>query len=77
MIRTFFACCVLGLLAVSSGCTMCAHPFDYCGPTFMPGGPVRCDPDARRGSILSPSLYAQPCSSCVPCGTETPCPGTQ
>ena len=47
---------------------MCAHPYDYCGPTFDAPrddcsgdgacgdcGPC-CDPLARAGSILSPPL---------------------
>ncbi|MBN1590891.1 MAG: hypothetical protein JW888_15365 [Pirellulales bacterium] len=47
---------LLGLTA-GAGCRMCAHPFDYCGPTYVGEcGTVCCDPDARAGSVLSPPL---------------------
>jgi len=54
-------------LTAASGCRMCAHPYDECGPTFMGEcGPVVCNPYARAGSVLSPPLMAM----AAPC--ETP-----
>jgi len=50
---------LLTLIAFSAatGCRMCAHPYDYCGPTYVgPCGTVCCNPDARAGSVLSPPL---------------------
>ena len=53
---------LLGLLAsvlATLGCAMCASPYDYCGPTHS-GGECgdcgMCDPMARAGSVLSPTL---------------------
>jgi len=43
-------------LAVAAGCSMCGHPYDYCGPTFT--GPQcggDCMIDTRAGSILAPA----------------------
>ena len=56
MRRTAFALSVILLVAAATGCRMCAHPFDYCGPTFTGGNCDACNPDARAGSILSPPL---------------------
>lgn len=61
---------LLASLVACCGCTMCAHPHDYCGPTFTGGQDDcgdcgtgcgtgcgdACDPMARAGSILSPPL---------------------
>lgn len=54
MIRAILAICVVTLTAVTAGCTMCAHPFDYCGPTFTGECGQPCAANARAGSILSP-----------------------
>jgi len=54
MSRTLLAWSLLGLVVVSSGCAMCDSPYDYSGPTAGPG--ESCNPMARSGSILSPSL---------------------
>ena len=32
---------------------MCAHPYDYCGPTFTGACDEPCCPNVRAGSILS------------------------
>ena len=56
MLRTVFALTAIVLVAAAAGCSMCAHPYDYCGPTFMGGNYQTCDPDARAGSILSPPI---------------------
>ena len=46
--------CVIAaiLLCAPVGCRSCAHPFDYCGPTFTDAGCRPCDPNLRAGSIL-------------------------
>ncbi len=45
---------LVGLVALSSGCRMCAHPFDYCGPTVTAEEAASCGENApRAGSILS------------------------
>ena len=54
MARTTFACAVVALVALTAGCSMCAHPYDYCGPTFTGEGCQPCMPNARACSILSP-----------------------
>jgi len=54
MLRAILALSVLCLVVVASGCRMCAHPYDYCGPTFMGRCGESCDWKARAGSILSP-----------------------
>ena len=56
MRRTVFALTAIILVAAATGCRMCAHPFDYCGPTFTGGNCEACNPDARAGSILSPPI---------------------
>jgi len=37
---------------------MCAHPYDYCGPTYTGECGTQCAPNARAGSILSEPLEA-------------------
>src|SRR3972149_1711971 len=41
---------VMGLVAFCAGCTMCCHPYDYCGPVYDNCG--QCGSGARAGSIL-------------------------
>ena len=53
MVRTVLACSLAALLALTAGCRMCAHPYDYCGPTYTGAPGESCDAKARRGSILS------------------------
>ncbi|MBN2021393.1 MAG: hypothetical protein JW809_01235 [Pirellulales bacterium] len=53
--RALILLAAMGLAAGTTGCTMCAHPYDDCGPTFTGGCGDSCDPDARAGSILSGS----------------------
>ena len=52
MVRTILALSMVALLPVMAGCRMCAHPYDYCGPTFT-GECGTCCPDARQGSRFS------------------------
>jgi len=66
MLRAILALSVLCLVVVASGCRMCAHPYDYCGPTFMGRCGESCDWKARSGSILSPGG--------MPMGSEHPHP---
>jgi len=47
---------LLALLLAATGCTMCQHPYDYCGATFTGDNCVPCNPYARAGSILSPQV---------------------
>ena len=56
MVRTRIAWPLVALIALSAGCAMCAHPYDYCGPTFTGECGQACDPMARAGSRLSPPL---------------------
>jgi len=56
MLRTRIAWPLLALIVLTAGCAMCAHPFDYCGPTFTGECGQTCDPMARAGSRLSPPL---------------------
>ena len=53
MARTAFAWSVVALVAVTAGCRMCAHPHDYCGPTYTGECGTQCAPNARAGSVLS------------------------
>lgn len=47
------------LLAMSTGCRMCASKFDYCGPTSMGGCGEECGLCApRSGSILTGASQA-------------------
>ena len=52
MTRTLIGWLLLGIVAASCGCAMCASPFDYCGPTYD-DGVDSCCPRARAGSILA------------------------
>lgn len=61
MARTMFALAAAGLVALTAGCRMCAHPYDYCGPTFTAEGCQECMPNARACSILAPE--GGPCCS--------------
>lgn len=43
---------ILAVLAFTTGCTMCCHPYDNCGPVFdESSGRGYCD-NVRAGSIL-------------------------
>jgi hypothetical protein len=41
---------ILSLLAFCTGCTMCCHPFDSCGPVY--DGCGQCGSNVRAGSVL-------------------------
>lgn len=55
MVRSALGLGVVVLLLVVAGCTMCCHPYDYCGPVHDCTN--ECPPDgpstSRYGSILS------------------------
>jgi len=59
MLRQALLLALLALVPATLGCAMCASPYDYCGPTHS-GGECddcgTCDPMARAGSRLSPTL---------------------
>jgi hypothetical protein len=55
---------LLGVILSGAGCTMCCHPYDYCGPVYQPGcdGKPFCSP-CRCGSILDGCGWRM-CPSC-------------
>jgi hypothetical protein len=44
---------VAGLCIVSTGCAVCASPYDDCSPTFLGGCDENCVTDDRAGSIIT------------------------
>jgi hypothetical protein len=53
---------ILTLLSFTTGCTMCCHPYDNCGPVFDNSCGSFCS-TARAGSILeggTPQVKADP-----------------
>ena len=63
MRRICLAGCLAALLFAATGCTMCDHPYDYCGPTFTGECGQTCNPLARAGSVLSPPIEITTSSS--------------
>lgn len=59
MHRVFSFWTAIGLLSLAAGCSMCANPYDECGPTAQSGNGARCCPTARAGSILAGSVVHQ------------------
>ncbi|MEN6495964.1 MAG: hypothetical protein ABFD16_16910 [Thermoguttaceae bacterium] len=59
MSRAGFAGLILGLIVLSTGCRMCAHPYDYCGPTFTGEGPC-CPNEPRAGSVTAAGAMPVP-----------------
>ena len=67
MRRVLLILALIGLTA-SAGCRICAHPYDYCGPTYVGEcSDICCNPYARAGSVLSPPLRstAGGCEGCL------------
>jgi hypothetical protein len=60
MVRATTCWAVVALVAVTAGCTMCDHPYDYCGPTVSGRCGPACGAEPRAGSILSPGAIAGP-----------------
>lgn len=56
MPRTLLVLIAIALPA-ALGCTMCAAPFDECGPVLNGPCPGGCCSDVRAGSVLSPGAY--------------------
>ena len=53
MLRTALSLGVVAVLLATTGCTMCCHPYDYCGPVHNGCGCQSCSSQSRAGSILS------------------------
>jgi hypothetical protein len=55
MVRVSFAVVVVAVLAVVAGCTMCCHPYDYCGPVFEGQGrhATGCSQGVRAASVFA------------------------
>lgn len=53
MLRMALGLGVAAVLAAATGCTMCCHPYDQCGPVY--GGPCHssCSPCYRANSTLA------------------------
>ena len=62
----------IGLLSLAAGCSMCAHPYDNCGPTALSGNGARCCSTVRAGSILSSSDVLQSAAVDGQIETSTP-----
>lgn len=62
MTRSWVAWITVALAALTAGCTMCANPYDECGPVFSGGCPQQCSSTARAGSILSAPSTPPPAS---------------
>jgi hypothetical protein len=54
MVRMLLACSMLALVAVTAGCSMCAHPFDYCGPLASGGCGGQACMGPRAGTVRNP-----------------------
>ena len=55
MFRMALSLGVAAVLLAVAGCTMCCHPYDYCGPVYDDCGCHSCSPCYRAGSVLSGS----------------------
>jgi hypothetical protein len=57
MFRTVLALGLTGLAVSMSGCRICCHPYDWCGPVYEGSGCQPCGSScslhARAGSILA------------------------
>ena len=53
MFRMALGLGVVAVLLAVAGCTMCCHPYDYCGPVYDDCGYHSCSPCSRAGSVLS------------------------
>lgn len=62
MLRTASGLSVVAILLAAAGCTMCCHPYDYCGPVYDSPGCQSCGSHSRAGSILAgePELTESP-----------------
>jgi hypothetical protein len=53
MLRLGLGLGILAVLSTLAGCTMCCHPYDWCGPVHDGEGCQSCDSRYRVGSILA------------------------
>ena len=65
MLRIAMGFGLMAVLFTATGCTMCCHPYDDCGPVYDSCGGQSCSVYHRVGSILSgspelPTLAQQP-----------------
>jgi hypothetical protein len=60
MLRTRLSLGVVAVLMTAAGCTMCCHPYDYCGPVHTDHGCQSCSTRARTGSILAETSDVAP-----------------
>lgn len=77
MPRTLFALAIVALAVLTTGCTMCADPYDYCGPTFTGQDCRQCMPNARSGSILAAGAPVAAGPEAVPDEEVVPLPDAQ
>jgi hypothetical protein len=52
MSRTLLGWILMAFVAAGAGCTMCATPYDECGPVLT-GDCASCRSNVRTGSVLS------------------------
>ena len=55
-IAIILSCCWI----VATGCCICRHPYDDCGPVWSQGACKNCNPDYRSGSVLNRNRPAPP-----------------
>lgn len=68
--RPTFAMMLSLMAAGLVGCTICQHPYDYCGPTFSgPGGQDPCLINERAGSAFTGTMVPP---NAIPPGVEEP-----
>jgi|GEM_PF-6466300 len=72
MARILATVSLFAVVSFATGCTMCAHPYDYCRPTFTGCDGQPCAPNYREGSIFNGCRGE--CSDCVECVTEVKTP---
>ena len=75
--RPTFAIMLSLMAVVLVGCTICQHPYDYCGPTFSgPGGQDPCLINERAGSAFTGTMVPP---NAIPQEVEAPFsePGTE
>jgi hypothetical protein len=53
MLRTALGLGIVAVLLAATGCRMCSHPYDYCGPVYHDNGCQSCSLHDRAGSILA------------------------
>jgi len=71
MLRTALGLGVVAALLATAGCTMCCHPYDYCGPIHDGRGCPSCPSRAREGSILSGMSEMAPSAAMAPSAEVT------